>query len=179
MNNCEIQVAWKYHDGTKHSYWSVRNHPHFLDWANHPLPFKIYPKIEPLPLPRDVPQTRLAALSAISQPVPSWRLTRSLAFRIWRASFISRQGLPNSAHIRVEKSTFVPQLAPERSTRSNCMSWLAISRTWMPACITSTQRMYRCGFCERVIFAETWLRRGDGTRGGSRARDDHLYRNLL
>jgi len=73
MNNREIQAAWKYHDGTKHSYWSVRNHPHFLDWANHPLPFKIYPKIEPLPLPRDVPQTRMAALSAISQPAPSWR----------------------------------------------------------------------------------------------------------
>src|SRR5213595_453287 len=73
MNNREIQAAWKYHDGTKHSYWSVRNHPHFLDWANRPLPFKIYPKIEPLPLPRDVPQTGVAALSAISEPVASSR----------------------------------------------------------------------------------------------------------
>jgi SagB-type dehydrogenase family enzyme len=73
MNNREIQAAWKYHDGTKHSSWSVRNHPHFLDWANRPLPFKIYPKIEPLPLPRDVPQTGVAALSAISEPVPSSR----------------------------------------------------------------------------------------------------------
>jgi hypothetical protein len=34
MNNREIQAAWKYHDGSKHSYWSIRNHPHFLDWAN-------------------------------------------------------------------------------------------------------------------------------------------------
>jgi len=73
MNNREIQAAWKYHDGTKHSYWSIRNHPHFLDWANRPLPFKIYPKIEPLPLPRDVPPTGLAVLSAISEPVPSSR----------------------------------------------------------------------------------------------------------
>src|SRR6266576_310857 len=73
MNNREIQAAWKYHDGTKHSYWSVRNHPHFLDWANRPLPFKIYPKIELLPLPRDVPQTGVAALSAISEAVPSPR----------------------------------------------------------------------------------------------------------
>src|SRR5438093_4876539 len=73
MNNHEIQVAWKYHDGTKHSYWSIRNHAHFLDWANRPLPFKIYPKIEPLPLPRDVPQTGVAALSAIFHPVPSLR----------------------------------------------------------------------------------------------------------
>ncbi len=68
MKNREIQAAWKYHDGTKHSYWSIRNHPHFMDWANRPLPFKIYPKIEPLPLPRDLPQTGVAALSAISEP---------------------------------------------------------------------------------------------------------------
>jgi SagB-type dehydrogenase family enzyme len=67
MNNREIRAAWKYHDGTKHSYWSIRNHPHFLDWANRPQPFKIYPKIEPSPLPRDVPQTGVAALSAISE----------------------------------------------------------------------------------------------------------------
>jgi SagB-type dehydrogenase family enzyme len=73
MNNHEIQVAWKYHDGTKHSYWSIRNHPHLLDWANRPQPFKIYPEVEPLPLPQDVPQTGVTALSAISEPVPSSR----------------------------------------------------------------------------------------------------------
>src|SRR5271165_6826651 len=71
MKNRDIQATWKYHDGSKHSYWSIRNDPHFLDWANRPLPFKIYPKIEPLPLPRDVPQTGVAALSAISEAVPS------------------------------------------------------------------------------------------------------------
>src|SRR5215831_9252096 len=71
MNNREIQAAWKYHDGTKHSYWSIRNHPHFLDWANRPLPFKIYPEIEAIPLPQNVPQTGVAALSAISDRVHS------------------------------------------------------------------------------------------------------------
>ena len=70
MNNREIQAAWKYHHGTKHSHWSIRNNPHFLDWGNRPLPFKIYPKLESLPLPRDVPQTGVAALSAISEPGP-------------------------------------------------------------------------------------------------------------
>jgi SagB-type dehydrogenase family enzyme len=67
MDNRESQAAWKYHDGTKHSYWSIRNHPHFLDWSNRPQPFKIYPQLEPLALPRDVSQTGVAALSAISQ----------------------------------------------------------------------------------------------------------------
>src|SRR5271167_3049438 len=70
MSNRDIQAAWKYHDDTKHSSWSIRNNPHFLDWANRPLPFKIYPKIESFPLPRDVSQTGVAALSAISEPVP-------------------------------------------------------------------------------------------------------------
>jgi len=71
MKNRDTQAAWEYHDGTKHSYWSIRNNPHFLDWANRPQPFKIYPKIEPVLLPRDVPQTGVAAISAISEPVRS------------------------------------------------------------------------------------------------------------
>jgi SagB-type dehydrogenase family enzyme len=68
MSNRDAQATWKYHDGTKHSYWSIRKNAHFLDWANQPLPFKIYPKIEPFPLPRDVAQTGVAALSAVSEP---------------------------------------------------------------------------------------------------------------
>jgi SagB-type dehydrogenase family enzyme len=71
MNNRDIQAAWKYHDRTKHSYWSIRNNPHSLDWANRPQPFKIYPKLEPFPLPLAAPQTGVAALSAISERVPS------------------------------------------------------------------------------------------------------------
>ena len=67
MSNRDLQAAWKYHDGTKHSAASVRNNPHFLDWANQPLPFKIYPEIEPLKLPANVPQTGVSALSAIAQ----------------------------------------------------------------------------------------------------------------
>jgi len=96
MNNREIPAAWKYHDGTKHSYWSVRNHPHWLDWANRPLPFKIYPKIKPLPLPRDLPQTGVAALSAISEPVPSSRAdsvpgVRDLARLLYFSAGITKQ----------------------------------------------------------------------------------------
>src|SRR5437763_2730653 len=74
MNNRAIPAAWKYHGGSKLSYWSIRNHPRSLDCANRPLPFKIYPKIEPLPLAREVPQTGVAVLSAISEPMPSSRV---------------------------------------------------------------------------------------------------------
>jgi SagB-type dehydrogenase family enzyme len=71
MKNRDTQATWRYHDATKHSYWSIRTNAHFLDWANRPLPFKIYPTIEPLPLPRNVPQTGVAARSAISEPILS------------------------------------------------------------------------------------------------------------
>jgi len=66
MKNRDTGAAWKYHNGTKHSYWSVRANRHGLDWANQPRPFKIYPNIERIALPRDVPQTGVAALAAIS-----------------------------------------------------------------------------------------------------------------
>jgi SagB-type dehydrogenase family enzyme len=96
MNNRDVQATWKYHDGTKHSYWSIRNNPHFLDWANRPQPFKIYPKIEPLPLPRDVPQTGVAALSTISESVPSSRADsipdlRDLARILYFSAGITKQ----------------------------------------------------------------------------------------
>ncbi|MBI3694323.1 MAG: SagB family peptide dehydrogenase [Acidobacteria bacterium] len=66
MSNRETQFAWNYHNRTKHSYESVRRNAHFLDWDNHPLPFKIYPDLEPIALPKETPQTGIAALSAIS-----------------------------------------------------------------------------------------------------------------
>jgi SagB-type dehydrogenase family enzyme len=96
MNNRDMQATWKYHDGTKHSYWSIRNNPHFLDWANRPQPFKIYPKIGALPLPRDVPHTGVAALSAISEPVPSSRADsvpdlRDLARILYFSAGITKQ----------------------------------------------------------------------------------------
>ena len=69
IENRDIQATWKYHDGTKHSYWSVRSSTHFLDWANRPLPFKIYPTVETIALPRDLAQTGVTALAAISKDV--------------------------------------------------------------------------------------------------------------
>jgi SagB-type dehydrogenase family enzyme len=69
-DNRNPEVAQTYHDATKHSYASVHNNPHSLDFDNQPLPFKIYPTLEPSPLPAEVRQTGVAALSAISEIVP-------------------------------------------------------------------------------------------------------------
>ncbi|PYX65894.1 MAG: hypothetical protein DMG74_06355 [Acidobacteria bacterium] len=71
--NHDVDAAWKYHNGTKHSYHSIRAHPHFLDWDNKPLPFKIYPTLEVMRLPKDFKQTGVAALAALATsvtPVP-------------------------------------------------------------------------------------------------------------
>jgi SagB-type dehydrogenase family enzyme len=69
-DNQDSEVALHYHDATKHSYASVRSNQHSLDFNNQPIPFKIYPTLQPLPLPSDVRQTGVAALSAISEIVP-------------------------------------------------------------------------------------------------------------
>jgi SagB-type dehydrogenase family enzyme len=44
------EAARVYHERTKHSPLSVRTVPHFLDWDNKPLPFKIYASAEKVPL---------------------------------------------------------------------------------------------------------------------------------
>jgi SagB-type dehydrogenase family enzyme len=44
------EAARIYHERTKHSPLSVRTVPHFLDWDNQPLAFKIYPGTEKAPL---------------------------------------------------------------------------------------------------------------------------------
>ena len=66
IDNRNTDAAWGYHDLTKHSYWSIRSSPHYLDWANKPSPFKIYPTIEPMHLPRALVQTLAPALEVVA-----------------------------------------------------------------------------------------------------------------
>ena len=76
--NSETRWAQIYHEQTKHSYWSVRSTAHPLDWANRPLPYKLYETLEPIPLPRR-PGPETAALDAVvmdeGQAIPSPGLT--------------------------------------------------------------------------------------------------------
>jgi SagB-type dehydrogenase family enzyme len=54
-----------YHERTKHSMASLRADPHFLDWDNQPRPFKVYPDLESIPLPTELPGSQMLALEAI------------------------------------------------------------------------------------------------------------------
>lgn len=64
--NQDLQSTWRYHELTNHSYWSIRTTPHYLDWHNKPSPFKIYPALEPQPLPKAFAMTGTPALAAIA-----------------------------------------------------------------------------------------------------------------
>jgi len=66
MTNRNLDETWKYHNGTKHSFWSIRRNTYTLDWPNKPLPFKIYPTLDPIELPREVPQLETPSLEAIA-----------------------------------------------------------------------------------------------------------------
>ena len=66
MPNRDTEALWHYHEATKHSYLSVRSSGDYLDWANYPLPFKIYSVVELIPLPRDWAGSNTDAFSAIS-----------------------------------------------------------------------------------------------------------------
>ena len=70
--NQNTKRALQYHESTKHSEESLGANPHFLDWENKPLPFKVYRGAESVPLMRDpdiVLGSTPAALDAICTSV--------------------------------------------------------------------------------------------------------------
>jgi SagB-type dehydrogenase family enzyme len=67
MNNRQIQIARNYHEETKHSLERLQSNRHGLDWDNEPLPFKIYPDLEPIPLPKDLPSSGKTVFESIER----------------------------------------------------------------------------------------------------------------
>ncbi len=97
MNNRDLEATWSYHDGTKHSLWSVRNDAHYMDFENQPIPFKIYSDLEPISLPRDFPPSACRALTAICPPANVTDLEvmpdlRALASIFYHSAGITRRG---------------------------------------------------------------------------------------
>ena len=68
--NRQLTATWTYHNDTKHSWESIRADPHSLDWENHPLAFKIYSTLDPVPLPHEWSPLSMAPLSAIAGTSP-------------------------------------------------------------------------------------------------------------
>ena len=68
MAPSEPGALGRYHERTKHSPQSVRASRHWLDWSIKPLPFKVYPELEPIPPPDDI-----GRLCRLSNGVLRWR----------------------------------------------------------------------------------------------------------
>src|SRR2546430_2215250 len=66
MDNHDLAEIWAYHEGTKHSVETVYRSGHRLDWAIMPRPFKVYPDLEPIPLPQDFTSATRPALAALA-----------------------------------------------------------------------------------------------------------------
>ena len=66
MGNGDLAAAWEYHQRTKHSIQSLRANRHQLDWEIQPLPYKIYPDLAPIDLPRTWRTPATPALAAIA-----------------------------------------------------------------------------------------------------------------
>ena len=69
MVNREIQATWHYHNGTKHPHGNLMDPRHSFDPSSQPLLFKIYPELDPIPLPFEASPSVVPALSAISMEV--------------------------------------------------------------------------------------------------------------
>jgi SagB-type dehydrogenase family enzyme len=96
MDNRLVNATWTYHNGTKHSYESLRTSAHSLDWPNQPLPFKVYSTLEPLPLPGDLAPPAVPALAAIGAsgadpPGPHVSDLRTLAGIVFFSAGITRR----------------------------------------------------------------------------------------
>jgi SagB-type dehydrogenase family enzyme len=70
MTNRDTTALRAYHEQTKHSLASVTQSRHWLDWGTMPRPFKIYPDLDALPLPRDFETSPRPVLSALMEPAP-------------------------------------------------------------------------------------------------------------
>src|SRR5439155_15982668 len=64
--NRDVTEIRTYHDTTKHSVRSVYGGRHALDWETMPRPFKVYPDLEAIALPRDFSSSTRPALAALA-----------------------------------------------------------------------------------------------------------------
>jgi SagB-type dehydrogenase family enzyme len=63
-----VYAVERYHEGTKHTWESVRRGARLLSWASKPDPFKDYPGAERVVLPRELQSAETPALDAVCRP---------------------------------------------------------------------------------------------------------------
>ena len=66
--NHQTERLFAYHHATKHSYYSVRATPHFLDWRNQPNPFRVYHGARAVPLERNPDPIAAGTFATMAAP---------------------------------------------------------------------------------------------------------------
>jgi SagB-type dehydrogenase family enzyme len=100
--NGDVEAARRYHEQTRHSPRSVRESGHVLDWENKPSPFKIYPDLPVVPLPRQVaplPADTFAALSGPASASGAVDLERLAALLFFSAGVTKTKTYAGGAHV--------------------------------------------------------------------------------
>ena len=108
--NAETGRARAYHDATAHSPRSVRASTHRLDWDTKPRPFKIYPDLPIVALPREFPAPGADTFEALSGRPDVTRpldLDRLAALLFYSAGVMRTVTYPNglAMHFRAAPST--------------------------------------------------------------------------
>ncbi|MGH7310081.1 MAG: SagB/ThcOx family dehydrogenase [Candidatus Rokuibacteriota bacterium] len=75
--NADVGIARRFHDVTSHTPHSMRTSTHTLDWDIKPFPFKIYPALPAVPLPREIAPIAVDTLAALEPGTcpPASRMT--------------------------------------------------------------------------------------------------------
>ena len=96
-------VARAFHDRTAHSRASVRTSAHVLDWDIKPFPFKVYPDLPALPLPREFDPVAADALAALGvEPPPAHApltLPRLAALLYFAAGVTKKKTYPGGGEV--------------------------------------------------------------------------------
>ncbi len=108
--NRDLRVAREYHDRTAHSYSSVRQSGHYLDWDTKPFLYKVYPDLPVIQLPRELPPLTLDTLEALGRPQssPSALTLEGLAALLFFSAGLTRKKTYPSGeeiHFRAAAST--------------------------------------------------------------------------
>jgi len=88
-----------YHNDTKHSFHSVHSNSHYLDFSNQPMPFKVYPEIEPIALPPEPTRAIKSDLKSIFSLGEEEGGQKPLSLEILARLFFLTSGITKSIEV--------------------------------------------------------------------------------
>ena len=162
-NNVNSDAAWNCHEAASIPATSVRTNPHFLDFGNQPLPFKIYQHWSRRACPARCAKLRSPPSlqsPVASPPIPPRPSTSARFGGRSSAPVPFRQVSPGRGKYSGGEVCFRAAACTRRSTRLR-NTWSAATsrvRQFKPASITSLPPSLACAGCVPEIIAAYWSR---------------------